>query len=274
MKVKQYKKVTFSGIPEESKELLMTEVSFLTELGVEEVDGSTISTYFEDKDYSEEAIQLLSEKYQSQVEITSFIEENWNAKWEASITPIEVGNFCTIRASFHETPEDTQYDIIITPKMSFGTGHHATTYQVIEQMQQIEFSGTTVLDFGTGTGVLGILAAKMGAKDVVAIDNDEWSIDNAAENALKNQVNWTLLQGSMEVAPDKSYDVILANINLHILKAYAHDLYKSLCVDGDLLISGILATDIEELSATFEVEGFKHHFTSLKDNWVMMHWKK
>lgn len=274
MEVKQYKKVTFKGIPEDHKDLLMAEINFLTDLGIEEVDYSTIRTYFEEDNFSAETIQEVSDKYNALFEIESVVEENWNAQWEASITPIQVGEFCTIRASFHEKPENIQHDIIITPKMSFGTGHHATTFQVIEQMQQIDFRDTTVLDFGTGTGVLGILAAKMGAKDIVAIDNDHWSIDNAAENAVENQVDWTLLQGSMEVAPEKEYHVILANVNLHILKAYASDLYKNLVTGGDIIISGILATDIEELTVSFEAEGFKHYFTSVKDNWVMMHWKK
>ena len=104
---------------------------------------------------------------------------NWNAEWEKDFEPVIVDNFCAIRAQFHKPIPEVQYDLIITPKMSFGTGHHATTYMMIAAMQHLDFSESSVLDFGTGTGVLAILACKMGAGSVLAIDSDEWSIENA-----------------------------------------------------------------------------------------------
>ena len=115
--------------------------------------------------------------------IKTIIEEtNWNEVWESNFDPVIVDDFVAIRADFHEPIKDVQFEIIITPKMSFGTGHHATTYMMMQQMREIDFTGKTVFDFGTGTGVLAILAEKLGAENVLAIDNDEWSIENAAEN--------------------------------------------------------------------------------------------
>lgn len=274
MEMRKYIKVTFSALKEGVLDILSAVVSVYTELGVEEVNTSTLNVYFEEQDFNEELIKEVAIQFDAVIQINYFHEENWNAQWEATITPIRVGDFCIIRASFHERPQDIAYDIVITPKMSFGTGHHATTYQMLKQMEFIDFKDKRVLDFGTGTGVLGILAAKMGAQEVVAIDNDSWSIENAAECALENKINWTLIQGSLEEAPDGIYDVILANINLHILMKYAKTLLDHLVVGGDLLISGLLTSDIQELSEYFEeVDGILKKITD-KEGWVMMHWSK
>ena len=113
-------------------------------------------------------------------------EANWNQVWESNFDPVIVDDFVAIRADFHEPVKGVSLEIIITPKMSFGTGHHATTYMMIEQMRELDFTGKSVFDFGTGTGVLAILAEKLGANKVIAVDNDEWSIENAEENFEKN----------------------------------------------------------------------------------------
>ena len=119
----------------------------------------------------------------------SIIEDkNWNEEWESQLQPVTINNFAGIRASFHEPLKNVEHEIIITPKMSFGTGHHATTFLMVEQMEKINFKNKTVLDFGTGTGILAILAEKLGAASVLAIDYDEWSINNALENIEANQL--------------------------------------------------------------------------------------
>lgn len=274
MKMKKYVKVTFSGLAPESLEVLSAALSIQTDLGTEEVDSATLNAYFEEADLDLKAIEELSTQFKAGIEIKSFYEENWNAQWESTITPIQVRDFCIIRASFHEAPNEVEYDIVITPKMSFGTGHHATTYQILDKMESIDFKRKRVLDFGTGTGVLGILAKKMGANEVVAIDNDHWSIENAAECAQENGVEWMLIQGSLGDAPEGEYEVILANINLHILMKYADRLLLQLTKGGDLLISGILMSDVLEIKECFEEHGGKLKSQTEKEGWVMMHWSK
>ncbi len=113
-------------------------------------------------------------------------ETNWNQVWESNFDPVIVDDFVAVRAHFHEPIKNVQHEIVITPKMSFGTGHHATTYMMMQQMRELDFAGKNVFDFGTGTGVLAILAEKLGAQKVIAIDNDDWSIENADENVKRN----------------------------------------------------------------------------------------
>lgn len=274
MEAKHYIKIRFYQIPQENRELLIAKVNMENITGLEEVGTQEILVYFDEGECDIQKMENIAKEFSAEMSHEKVIEENWNAAWEASITPIDVEHFCRIRASFHEASDQVKYDLIITPRMSFGTGHHATTYQVIQGMRAVDFSGKKVLDFGTGTGVLGILAYKMGAKEVLGIDNDIWSIDNAKENVEENQAEMILKQGSLEQAEGKMFDVILANINLHILKTYAKDMYSQLLEGGDLLISGILETDIEELSEDFKSYGFRLKQHTVRDNWVMMHWQK
>ena len=131
-------------------------------------------------------LQKNIEPFQIGFSETTIEETNWNQVWESSFEPVVVDDFVAVRADFHEPIKGIKHEIVITPKMSFGTGHHATTYMMLEQMGKLDFKDKRVLDFGTGTGVLAILAEKMGAKKIIAIDNDEWSIENANENIKRN----------------------------------------------------------------------------------------
>lgn len=274
MELQKYIKVHFSSLAPEFTDLFLGEIHLLEPTGVEDAGMDEWIAYFNFSDFDEKEIKFLAEKYELEYKIEELEEENWNAQWEAQFEPIQIENFCVIRANFHEKVKNVKYDIVITPKMSFGTGHHATTYQMIQEMQNLDFTDAKVLDFGTGTGVLGILAAKMGAKELIAVDNDAWSIENAKENAEENAISWTLYEGSLEQVAEVNFDIILANINLHILKAYAAEMYEKLRENGSLLLSGILETDIEELSAILIEKGFSKIKSTQKDKWVMMHWKK
>jgi ribosomal protein L11 methyltransferase len=216
---------------------------------------------------SEAITAYIKTNFGDQVEEKIVEEENWNAKWEASFEPVTVDNFCQIRAHFHQALEGYQYDIIITPKMSFGTGHHATTRSVIRLMRSIDFNNSRVLDFGTGTGVLAILASKLGAKSVLATDIDYWCIDNAKENAEINDVhNMTLTLDVDFNSPSGQYDCIIANINRNILLQYWDQMTALLKTDGFLIISGFY----EDEQSYFTNKGLQLIDTVVEQNWCAM----
>ena len=234
---------------EEQQEILISELSELEAIGFEQTDTHLLAYFVEDNFKSYEVNKLIKE---FKFNITSIPEKNWNAVWESNFEPVVVDNFCAIRADFHQPIRNVQHEIIITPKMSFGTGHHATTYMMIEQMRSIDFTNKKVFDFGTGTGILAILAQKLGAASITAIDNDEWSIKNAEENFQKNNVySITLFQSS--AIPGDSFDIILANINRNILSEYASGLVNILSPNGVLLVSGILKEDEKTIVAAFDI---------------------
>ncbi len=193
--------------------------------------------------------------------------QNWNALWESNFEPVVVDKFCAIRANFHEPVLTTKIEIIITPKMSFGTGHHATTYQVIQAMQKIDFTNKTVCDFGTGTGVLAILAEKLGATQIDAIDNDDWSIDNTIENCAINNCNNIKIEKHNKIF-DKKYDIILANINKNILLLNMPEIAKSLKINGIIILSGILNTDENEMIESIASNKLKVIEVNNKNNWL------
>jgi ribosomal protein L11 methyltransferase len=188
--MKKYQCFRFSTENEAQSEILIAHLDTLEPIGFKEEDND-VYVYFDQLNYSKNEIDLIAETLNLRYEETSIEEENWNAKWESGFEPISVLDprdqslFAYIRASFHDVNEKARFNIEITPKMSFGTGHHATTYLMIEAMCSLDFKDKNVIDFGTGTGVLAILAEKMGAKKIIAIDNDDWSVENTLENAVK-----------------------------------------------------------------------------------------
>lgn len=182
--------------------------------------------------------------------------KNWNEEWERGFQPVRIDNLVGIRASFHAPLQNIKHDIIITPKMSFGTGHHATTHLMIEQMEQINFKNKSVLDFGTGTGILAILAEKLGAAEVTAIDNDEWSINNAIENIAINNSRNIKVQYQDSLDDINGQDIILANINLNVLRANAQNISLMFKHKSLLLLSGFFVEDEVTLLNTYRSFGF------------------
>ena len=175
-------------------------------------------------------------------------EQNWNAVWESNFEPVRVGDFVGIRAHFHPKFEPkVQYELAITPKMSFGTGHHATTFSVIELMEGIDFKGKSVYDFGTGTGILAILAQKLGAAFVLAVDNDEWCIENAIENIENNQAANIRVEKVDAAGQNQLFDVILANVNRHIIEANLEALSQCAKPSSKLVLSGLLIEDQSDM---------------------------
>jgi ribosomal protein L11 methyltransferase len=175
-------------------------------------------------------------------------EQNWNALWESNFDPVRVGDFAGIRANFHPHFEPAvQYEINITPKMSFGTGHHATTFTVMQLMEDINFEGKTVYDFGTGTGILAILAEKLGASKVLAVDNDDWCIENSKENLLNNDSKVIGIQKVQTAIQSEQFEIVLANVNRHIIEANMLELAAVAGPGATLILSGLLIEDQEDM---------------------------
>lgn len=198
------------------------------------------------------------------------VEQNWNADWESDFEPIEVTEDCYVRAPFHPS-RNLPYEIVIEPKMSFGTGHHETTWLVLRQMLNIDFEGKSVLDMGTGTGVLAILASKLDAKDVLAIDVDEWAYKNAIENTtLNDAVNITVEKGGFERIKQHTFHVILANINKNVLLQHMSILSNCLEPSGILILSGFFEKDIADLRSSAEKNGLVEKTRATKNDWAVL----
>lgn len=196
---------------------------------------------------------------------------NWNASWEANFDPVEIAQQLYIRAPFHEQKENFNSTIIIQPKMSFGTGHHQTTFLMCEAILRLDLVGKKVLDMGTGTGVLAILSEKKGSKDITAIDIEEWSIENCEENIVLNECAFIdTICGDVNLIDGKKFDVILANINKNILTKHLPKYFDSLCENGLLYLSGFFSTDVSELKSQANQLGFKFISTTVKDEWAIL----
>ncbi len=201
--------------------------------------------------------------------------QNWNAVWESNFQPIIVDNFCALRADFHPPITSVKHELVIQPKMAFGTGHHATTFQMMQQMQAIDFKHKSVLDYGCGTGVLAILAAKEGAAKVDAIDIDEWAYENTSENASINQArDINILKGDITSVSDQTYDIILANITFNVIFNSLDTLSTMTVNKGLLLASGFFAEDVAALELQAHKNGFKNTKTTHKDKWACVLFEK
>ena len=228
-------------------------VAYLSQMGYDsfcETD-SGLNAYIESEQFSAEKLHKLISSIDTEV---SFVhqklkDENWNSKWESNFTPVVIDNRCAIRASFHE-PIDVEHEIVITPKMSFGTGHHATTSGMVRAMMDLDFDNINVLDMGCGTSVLAILASKLGAKNIVAIDINEWAFENSLENLTVNGVeNVQVLCGDAELI-NNQFDVILANINRNVLLNDMNIYSKALVQNGIILFSGFYRHDLDLMIET------------------------
>lgn len=199
---------------------------------------------------------------------------NWNEEWEKNFTPIVVDNVCSVRATFHQKP-DTQYDIVIDPKMSFGTGHHETTYMMLQFLLKENFEGKKVLDMGCGTSVLAIMAEKRGATDITAVDIDPWCIENSLENVKRNDCQHISVQlGDVQVIKSSVYDAIIANINRNILLADIPQYSKSLRIGGTLFLSGFYSEDIPMIIEKCNENNLQFTEKLEKNNWVALKLEK
>lgn len=255
-----------SGLSAENMEILtavLTEQGFT---GFEEGD-ELLRAYIPSGDYQEGSMETLAAQMQFSFTRMGIEETNWNQVWESNFEPVMVDDFLFLRAAFH-APQPAAMEIVITPKMSFGTGHHATTYMMVQQMRTLDLQGKKVYDFGTGTGVLAILAEKLGAADVLAIDNDEWSTRNAEENCQINGCSKIRLRQASDPGGEQGFDIILANINRHVIEANMPGLFNALKPGGHLLLSGLLATDEADITAQAIREGFRVVRVMERNNWL------
>lgn len=233
--------------------------------------------YVEGDGYDKAKVEAIRLKYEAKVtplefSITTIAKKNWNEEWEKSFSPIVVDGRCVIRAAFHQPDKPFPYEIIITPKMSFGTGHHQTTYLMVKNMLDIDHRDKRVMDAGCGTAVLSILASKLGAAAVEAFDIDDWSVENGNENTEINQChNIRIQQGTIaEVGLSGKFDIILANINKNVLlaeiKLYAGYLNRG----GLLLLSGFFTEDIPDLLETAAHYNLREIHRDERENWAAL----
>jgi len=254
-----------------ASEILIAE---LGELGfesfVENEDG--ITAYVPEEQFADDLLDevqiLKSEEFSIDFKVKKIERVNWNEEWEKNFTPILVDDECSVRAPFHDKP-DTRFDIVIEPKMSFGTGHHSTTHMMIQHILKNDWEGKSVLDMGCGTGVLAILARMKGATPVEAIDIDNWCYLNTLENIERNNCeDIKVEEGGAELLPGRKYDVILANINRNILlndmATYVECLQKS----GSIYFSGFYTEDLQAIKSACEKQGLKFIEHIERNNWV------
>ena len=202
-------------------------------------------------------------------------EENWNAIWESNFEPVRVDDFVGIRAHFHPHFEPAvQYEINITPKMSFGTGHHGTTFSVMQLMGKMDFKGKSVYDFGTGTGILAILAEKLGASEVIAVDNDDWCIENALENIQDNQAKLITIQKVETAKQDQQFDIVIANVNRHIIEANMEELSLAGKSHSELILSGLLIEDRNDMIHLAQQFGWTYQTHKIMNGWISMYFSR
>lgn len=194
---------------------------------------------------------------------------NWNEEWEKNFTPINIENKVLIRAEFHES-QGLEEEIIIQPKMSFGTGHHATTYLMIQQMMDMDFKDKKVLDMGCGTSVLAIYAKKRGAKDVLGIDIDEWAVENSKENAKRNHTPLRVELGTAENLGAEHFDIVLANINRNILISDIPKYVEVLEQGGSLLLSGLCFFDVDDILEVCQQQNLQLQRKIQREEWVSL----
>lgn len=199
------------------------------------------------------------------------IQQNWNEEWESNFHPILVADQCYIRAEFHESKPEIPYEVIIQPKMSFGTGHHETTHLMVEYILETEFEGKDVLDMGCGTSILGILAKMKGANYVEAIDFDQWAVDNSIENAERNKVELNIKLGDSSSLGGKEFDIILANINKNVLMRDIPNYVKNLnFAEGELILSGLMTQDFDDIKSLCESLGLKFINKKQRNEWIAL----
>ena len=259
---------------EEFREILIAE---LAEIGFDsflETDTG-VEAFVQEDLLDREAFAQLIEQYRlpAQLSVTEGIlpKVNWNEEWEKNYDPIYVDDLVYVRASFHGPQPGFRYEIVINPKMSFGTGHHATTHQLLSMQGTIDHQGKRVLDVGSGTGILAIMAQLLGARAVEAFDIDEWCVDNGNENFDLNGLSARMGLGTIrQVQPQGTFDIVLANINKNVLLDEMAIYADLLPVGGLLLLSGFYSEDTEDLLQAAAPYGLQLQRSTTKDNWAAL----
>ena len=273
-----YIEYNFKVIPKEpAAEILIAELGAVGfESFVENEDG--VTAYIQKEEWNSNILNAIfvlnSDEFSIEYNQNEVEQTNWNAEWEKNFTPIEVDEIVSIRAPFHENP-NLKYDIVIEPKMSFGTGHHETTHMMVQYLLQLDLNNKQTLDMGCGTGILAIFAEMKGAKPIDAIDIDNWCYENSIENVTRNNCHHiSVFEGDSSLLINKKYDLIIANINRNILlmdmKVYANCLNEK----GILLLSGFYEEDIPIIDAEVSKYNLKLESFIQRNNWVALKYNK
>jgi len=256
-------------------------IAQFAELGFESFveTESGFKAYIQEIDYNQQqlniALSYYTDFFKFNYSQALIQQQNWNKEWENNFQPIEVKGKCYIRAPFHESKKGFLFDVIIEPKMSFGTGHHSTTQLMIEKLMSLDINNKSLLDMGCGTGVLAIVASMMGANPITAIDIDEWSYENTIENCSRNNINnISVHKGNAQILAGQVFHSILANINKNVLLADMHVYTSALENSGNLIVSGFFETDIDELLKKSKDLGLKLKDTMVQEKWAMLHFIK
>jgi ribosomal protein L11 methyltransferase len=253
--------------------------AYLSEFGFEgSAEDEQVKAYIAVGEHSESDIKVLIDELiekglcEKAYQIEIIAPKNWNEEWEKNyFQPIIIGEQCLIKSSFHQTDLKAKYEIVIDPKMSFGTGHHETTSMMAEYILELELADKMILDMGTGTGILGILASMIGCKQVIGIDNDSWCYENAQENIEKNNIqNFEMHLGDAGLLKSypNAFDLIIANINRHILLADIKYYHQSMHKGSTLLLSGFYESDLEDIEKECSKYGLKRIDYKMKRSWV------
>ena len=236
-----------------------------------------LKAYIQEKKYKYDVLVLLLKELRELLsfdfQIRKLPKENWNLKWEKNFNTVTINEQCIIRSSFHNGT-DYKYEIIITPKMSFGTGHHQTTFLMLNEMFNVNFKNKTVLDVGCGTGVLSILAKKLGSGYTLGVDIDEWAHENSIDNSNLNGINSIDFKlGGIELV-NGTFDVVLANINRNVLLSDLDKYFQSMKEKSDILLSGFLSKDVKLIREKSEGLGLSFISHKNKDQWNLLHFIK
>jgi ribosomal protein L11 methyltransferase len=249
-------------------------VAFLAEAPFDtfEENEQGLSAYLPARAGTQEAEALLNE-LQNQFSYEwskEFIPgQNWNELWESNFQPVIVNDFCAVRADFHAPIPEVKWELVINPKMAFGTGHHETTWQCMAAMEQLPMDGTRLLDFGCGTGILAILASKLGASAIEAVDIEDESYRNTLENSEANGVSNVIARcGTLDAVQGRDFDGVLANINRHVILDALPRLAEMTRPGGWLLVSGILLSDEQVVTAAAQAAGYKLSWFGSRGNWL------
>ena len=257
-------------------------IAKLNEIGYDSYEENKlgVKAYIETKIFDEKKISEICEDLSLQTNISytfSILEEkNWNKEWEKNFNPVFINDSCVIRAPFHKPFNDVRYEIIIMPKMSFGTGHHPTTSLILNKMFEVNFLNKNVLDIGSGTGVLSILSSILGADFCLSIDNDKWAYENAKQNAvLNNTLNIDFRYGTIDsIKKETHFDIVLININRNTILKEISSYIKFMNPNADLILSGFLKEDVEIIIDRLIKHNFKKLDIKNKDKWQMIHFKR
>jgi ribosomal protein L11 methyltransferase len=276
-KILSYIEVEIKSTNEEIRETLIALLSNMGFEGFEEsLEDFSFKSFIKQTEFNESQLSETLEAFCINYSKKNIEETNWNAVWESNFSPIEVDNTIYIRANFHEPKNGFPYEIVITPKMSFGTGHHATTYMCLQLMQLLNFENKTVYDFGTGTGILAIHAEQLGSKNVLAVDNDNWCIENSKENIEANHCSKIAISKVENANVNEAFDIVIANVNRHIIIDNIAYLANAVLPKGYIIVSGIIKEDEEEIVNLFETHGFNFLNKKNKDEamWIALTFNK